>query len=117
MGIKKLFYRNEKLQEGKLITLEQAKKCEKNQKYKDYIFPVEGMENGKVMCRMQRKEDSIKLNRNKRKASFEEYVIAGGKYKEINEKVREGKKEIPSSTQYNNWQSAKRYKPEAYHTR
>ena len=103
MRIKNLFHRNKKLQVGKFMTLEQAKKYEKNEKYKDYIFPVVGMENGKVMCRMQRKEDSINFNRNKREASFEEYVIAGGKYKGTHQNVREGKTEIASSTQYNNW--------------
>ena len=37
-----------KLDTEKLITLEQAKKYEK--KYKEYIFPVEEIRDGKAMC-------------------------------------------------------------------
>lgn len=117
MGIRKLFHRNENLQTGRRITLEQAKKYEKDKKYKDCIFPVEGMENGKVMCRIQRvqrKENDINLNKNKREASFEKYVIAGGEYKGIDRNVKRGKTETSNTVSYNNWQSAKRYNPEAY---
>lgn len=117
MGIKNLFHRNEKIQTGRLITLEQAKKYEKDKKYKDCIFPVEGIVKGKVMCRIQRvqrKENAINLNKNEQEASFKEYVVAGGKYKGMGRKVKEEKTNTSNTIQYNNWQSAKRYNPEAY---
>ncbi len=117
MEIKNLFHRNERLRVGKLVTLEQAKKYEQDKKYKDCIFPVEGIIGGKVMCRMQkvqRKEEALNLSKKEQKASFQEYITGGGKYRENDRKVKKGKTDTSNTIQYNNWQSAKRYNPEAY---
>ena len=117
MEIKNLFHRNERSQKGKLITLEQAKKYAQSEKYKDCIFPVEGIIGGKVMCRIQkvqRKEEGLNLNKNEQETSFKKYVTGGGKYRGINGKVKEEKTNTSDTIQYNNCQSAKRYNPEAY---
>lgn len=73
MEIKNLFHRNERLRVGKLVTLEQAKKYEQDKKYKDCIFPVEGIIGGKIMCRMQKstkKRRSLELKQKGTKSKF-----------------------------------------------
>lgn len=109
------------LNTGRLISLEQAKKYEKDPDYKHYIFPTEITEEGKVMCKPQlvkEIETYAKIEENKEKqpkarwnASFEQAVICGGKYKGIDREVA-NRHEQPK--QYNNWENAKKYRPEQF---
>lgn len=116
MGLK-IF--EKKLDTEKLITLEQAKKYEK--KYKEYIFPVEEIRDGKAMCRPQLKQQQENLavrkeeKRRKRNNNLA-HIYADGKYRNtaqnINTKMKE--RRVDSPKQYNNWQSAKKYNAESY---
>ena len=116
MNIKMLFKGDKSLDEGKIITLEQARRYERDERYKDYIFPVEETENGELMCRPQLTQNLESISnvdrkaekRNRRNAALNN-IYAGGKYRGIDQNVNRG-----TRPQYNNWQNAKRYHPKEY---
>lgn len=118
----KLFGRREKtLNTERFIPLEQAKKYENDPEYSHYIFPSEMTEDGRIVCKPQLikqvetdtriKENKVKKSKARWNPSFEQSVIGGGKYKGIDREIaiKHGQQK-----QYNNWQSAKKYKPEQF---
>lgn len=117
-----LFSNGKKLNVGKLITLEQALKYQKDERYQAFIFPVEQTENGKMMCRIQQKTEVIAIDKQeeKRRKRNEKlaHIYDGGKYRGIDQNVSARQKQIQSRVDrgrtYNNWQNAKRYHPEDY---
>lgn len=115
------FFKNDKsLEEGRLITLAQATKYEKEERYKNYIFPVEEIRNGKVMCRPQLKQEvqsamniELKAEKRKKRNTALANIYAEGKYRSIDQNVdRVAFGMRGDRPQYNNWQKAKRYHPE-----
>lgn len=110
------------LKVGALISLKEARKLEQDPKNRNYIFPSEITENGEIMCKIQLKgENKLQTRIEKKKetqpkarwnSSFEQVVISGGKYKGIDREV--ATRHQQDQKQYNNWQSAKKYKPEQF---
>lgn len=122
MRIDRFFKNNKSIEEGKLITLAQATKYEKEDRYKNYIFPVEEIRNGRVMCRPQLRQEiqsatniDQKAEKRKKRNTALANIYVEGKYRGIDLNInREAIGMRGDRPQYNNWQNAKRYHPEEY---
>ena len=115
-----LFSIGKELNTRRLITLEQAMRYQKDEKYKAYIFPVEEMKNGKMMCRPQLKVEVIVVDKQEEKRRKRNdnlaHIYNGGKYRGIDKNVstRQTRTRENRVTKYNDWQSAKKYNAESY---
>ncbi len=93
-----LFNNDKKLNVGKLITLKQAIKYEKDERYQAFIFPIEQTEDGEMMCRIQRKTEVIVVDKQeeKRRKRNEKlvHIYDGGKYRGIGQNVSARQKQI-----------------------
>ena len=94
--------------ESKKITLKQAIEYAGDPRYAEYEFTPIDENNLQAGCiakkRVQPKENRKKLN-------FQSYIKVDEQYKNINENMNTKNKELKN---YNNYQSAKRYKADMY---
>ncbi len=103
LGIK-----GKKLSTKVLIPLEEAMKYEKDEKYKNYIFPTVGIKNGIVMCKPQLKSKIEKVEKPKKKT---QKIKEKEKQKQQNKQVKD-KIETKEPRKYGDWQS--NVKPKNY---
>lgn len=107
-----------KLNTRNVYTLRETLELAKDPRYEQYEFVPIDPDDIRVGYRPELKEvvrsRIDKIKKNKRNSEFDEYVVADGRYKGIDEKVSENRNRMPM---YNNYQSAKRYQPRDYGAR